>query len=121
MSNPPDPAAAAATELRARAESLLRPAPLATDLASLERTLHELRVHQIELELQNEELRRIQAELGHTTQRFVALYDEAPVGYCTMDDDGVLLEANRTLGGWLGVQPAALVGKRFSAFVDRAD
>ncbi len=119
MPNLPDPSSA--TVLRERAEARLRPAAGVVDLPSMERTLHELRVHQIELELQNDELRRIQAELEHAQRRLVALYDEAPVGYCTMDDDGVLLEANRTLAGWLGVQAAALVGKRLSAFVDRAD
>lgn len=119
MPNPPDPAAAAA--LRTRAEALLHPTAGASEVESLERTLHELRVHQVELELQNEELRRIQAELEHAQQRFVALYDEAPVGYCTLDEAGVVLEANRTLAGWLGVQAAALVGKRLSTFVDRAD
>ncbi len=76
--------------LRRRAEAMLRtdgddPVLLATeDMRSL---LYELATHQIELELQNEELRRAQEELVDARDRYSTLYDRAPVGYLTLDDD----------------------------------
>ena len=52
------------------------------------RLIHELRVHQIELEMQNEELRLSEARLEESRSRYADLYDFAPVGYLTLDDGG---------------------------------
>ena len=81
---------------------------------------HELRVHQIELELQNEELRRVQLELETARERYFDLYDMAPVGYCTVNSDGQILEANLTAADLLGVSRSALVKLRITHFMPLA-
>jgi len=78
---------------------------------------HELRVHQIELELQNEELRRAQLALEVARERYFDLYDMAPVGYCTVDDQGQILEANLTAAKLLGMPRSALVKRRMRRFL----
>ena len=85
------------------------------------RTLYELRVRQIELELQNEELRRAQAALEASQARYLDLYDLAPVGYCTVSQEGLILEANLTAASLLGVARAALIEQRFSNFIRPED
>ena len=79
--------------------------------------LHELRVHQIELEMQNEELRRAQAELDAARARYFNLYDMAPVGYCTLSEQGLILEANLTAATLLGVARGALVKQPLTRFI----
>jgi PAS domain S-box-containing protein len=88
---------------------------------SLRVILHELRVHQIELEMQNEELRRAQAELDASRARYFDLYDLAPVGYCTVGEKGLILEGNLTAAALLGVARSALVRQLFSRFVLKED
>lgn len=115
----------ATDELRHLAEGRVRaleaetPGPLAPEDARLQ--LHELRVHQIELELQNEELRRVRAELEHTQQRYFDLYNLAPLGYSLLDERGQVLEANLTLATLLALPRAAIVGQPFSRFVLEED
>jgi PAS domain S-box-containing protein len=84
-------------------------------------TLHELRVHQIQLEMQNEELRRIQEELAIARARYFDLYDLAPVGYCTLSANGLILEANLTASALLGMPRGALINQPFSRFVLKED
>jgi PAS domain S-box-containing protein len=79
--------------------------------------LHELEVHQIELEMQNEELRHAQADLARARDRFSDLYDFAPVGYLTLDDKGVIASANLTGAVMLGEDRAALLGRRLANFI----
>src|ERR1041385_2345335 len=81
------------------------------------RALHDLRVHQIELEMQNEELRRTQEELEVSRARYFDLYDLAPVGYFTLNEQGFILEANLTAAKLLGVGRAALVKQPLSRFI----
>ena len=85
------------------------------------RAPHELRVHQIELEMQNEELRRAQAELEASRARYIDLYDLAPVGYFTLSERGLILEPNLTAAGLLGVARGALVKQPLTRFVVRED
>jgi PAS domain S-box-containing protein len=79
--------------------------------------VHELRVHQIQLEMQNEELRRTHAELEATKARYFDLYDLAPVGYITLSDTGLILEANLTAATLLGVSRNMLLKRPFSQFI----
>ncbi len=81
---------------------------------------HELEVHRVELEMQNEELRQAQLELAAARDRFVDLYDFAPVGYCTLDEAGLVTEANLTVATMLGVARNRLLGRGFSRYVTPA-
>jgi PAS domain S-box-containing protein len=79
--------------------------------------LHELRVHQIELEMQNEELRRAQVELDIARARYFDLYDLAVVGHCTLSEQGLILGANLTAASLLGVSRCDLVKRRLTTFI----
>ncbi len=81
------------------------------------RILHELQVHQIELEMQNEELRRAQAELDAERIRYFELYDLAPVGYCTVSHKGLIEEANLAAAGLLGVTRRNLTKQPLSRYI----
>ena len=89
--------------------------------ADTQRLVHELQVHQIELEMQNEELRRARAELEAGLERYTDLYDFAPVGYLTLDRDGAIRQVNLTGARLLGLERARLVGRRFGVFVGEPD
>ena len=98
-----------AVDLRRRAEEMAREnaAQSPQDFASLspdeiQRMFHELRVHQIELEMQNEELQRSHFEVKTARERYFNLYDMAPVGYVTLNEKGLILEANLAAAGLLG-------------------
>ncbi len=84
-------------------------------------TLHELQVHQIELEMQNEELRRAQAEIEAGLARYFDLYDLAPVGYCTLSEQGLILETNLTAATLLGTARSTLIKQPFSRFIIKDD
>ena len=75
----------------------------------MQKVLHELRVHQIELEMQNDELRQALIELDDSRARYFDLYDLAPVGYFTISEKGLILEANLTAATMLGVTIVDLV------------
>ena len=86
------------------------------DLTS-EKIIHELQVHQIELEMQNEELKRVQLELEKSRDNYQALYDSAPVGYFTLTHKGLIKEINRTGAILLGMPRSKLINMRFGHFV----
>jgi len=86
-----------------------------------QRLVHELEVHQIELEMQNEELRRSQEELVLSRNTYAELYDFAPVGYFTFDARGLIREANIAGAQLLGIERRQLANKPFSSFIADAD
>ncbi len=79
--------------------------------------LHELQVHQVQIEMQNEEISRAQAELDAIRTRYFDLYERAPVGYCTLNEEGVILETNLTAATLLCVERDALVQKPITRFI----
>ncbi len=79
--------------------------------------LHELQVHQVELDLQDEELRTSRAELEAALMRQVQLYDFAPVGFFTVDRSTVLRELNLTAAGLLGFERDQLLGRTLDSFL----
>ena len=89
--------------------------------AEIQLKLHELQVHQIELEMQNDELRRIHEELDAARTRYFELYDLAPVGYCRLSEAGLIIEANLTFATLLGVTRGALVKQPFSRYIFQED
>ena len=113
-----------AEELRRRAEKRLqiskKKASAPTQPAEWQRLVHELEVHQIELELQNEELQQARLELEAYLSQYTDLYDFAPVGYLTLGRDGAILKANLTGANLLGVERARLQKQRFGWFVTAA-
>lgn len=112
-------------ELRHQAEEGVRANRVAheDDLSPEEmgRALHELQVHQIELQMQNEELHRSQVELETLRARYFDLYDMAPIGYVTLNKNGLILEANFTFAAQLGITRNELFKKPFSRFTFRED
>jgi len=110
------------TEEIAREEAARMPENLeAVSPEEVRHALHELRVHQIELEMQNEELRRTQGELEASRAGYFDLYDMAPVGYCTLSEQGLILEANLTAANMLGVERSHLVRQPLTRFILRED
>ncbi|MGK5091371.1 PAS domain-containing protein [Deltaproteobacteria bacterium TL4] len=87
------------------------------ELTKIRALLHELQVHQIELELQNEELCQVQAELEASRNKYVDLYDLAPVGYLTLDQQGMIVETNLTCSEMLGIARKFLLKRGFSRFI----
>jgi PAS domain S-box-containing protein len=123
---PPDPAAAAA-DLRSRAESSLpkpRKAPKAgtspASDADTRRLLHELQVHQIELEMQNSELQECRHQAESLLEKYVELYDFAPVGYFSLDANGRILEVNLTGAALLGVARSLLISRSLLRFAEHS-
>jgi PAS domain-containing protein len=108
-------------ESRRQAEERLAGKERETGLSTAEqdalRMVHELQVHQIELELQNEELSQARAELERQLDKYSDLYNFAPVGYFTLDGDGTIQEANLTGAKLLEMERSRLAGSRLISFL----
>jgi PAS domain S-box-containing protein len=112
--------------LRQRAEKRLREAQGAQSADSLSlqemrSMLHELQVHQIELEMQNEELHEVQTALDVSRARYFDLYSLAPVGYCSLSEAGFIVETNLAVASLLGVSRSFLVERLFTRFIVSED
>src|ERR1035437_3371710 len=124
MNRKPNPAASSA-ELRGHAEARLRkgksnqrsgvgdPRPEPPP----RRLLHELQVHQVELEMQNAELQDARNRMEILLEKYSDLYDFAPVGYFSVDEQGRILEANLMGAVLLGVERSLLINRRLPRFV----
>ena len=88
---------------------------------SADELLHELQVYQVELEFQNDELRRSQVALEESRDHYVDFYDFAPVGYITLNHVGMITEINLTGASLLGVERRKLTYRNFAALVCRED
>ncbi len=106
-----------AAEIAAARDAEIPPAPEPLSAEEAREIIHELQVYQIELELQNDELRRAQESLEAARARYFDLYDLAPVGYFTLRPDGVILEVNVTGARLLDVARAALIERPLSVFI----
>ena len=89
--------------------------------AQAQRMLHDLQVHQVELEMQNEELRRQQVKLDESLARYVDFYDLAPVGYCTVTEEGLIKESNLTTSKLLNVPRSELLKQPITRFIFNDD
>ena len=125
---PRPPSSTAAAALRRRALGRLRKSPGQEtsgakgrrSAADTERMLHELQVHQIELEMQNTELKEARDRIEAQLEKCTDLYDFAPVAYFSLDEKGLIREVNLTGAALLGVDRGQLINRRFSAFVTPA-
>ena len=112
--------------LRGRAEAIVeKKLQLLNDhqltSASINEILHELRVHQIELEMQNEELRESHAALDIMRARYFDLYDLAPIGYLTLNQHNTIQQANLTVASMLGLARSTLINQPFTKLIFKAD
>ncbi|ACF43563.1 two-component system sensor histidine kinase NtrB [Pelodictyon phaeoclathratiforme] len=110
------------SELRCRAEDHLRKSQpgeqgFSLSQGDMHRMIHELSVHQIELQMQQEELLQSKDELEDALARYTRLYDFAPVGYLTLAVDGTILDANLTATTMFGVDRSLLKGSCMALFV----
>ncbi len=123
MNEEPETTGLAALRMTAEAQALDE-ASLGDSNLSVEqqrRLLHDLRVHQIELEMQNDTLRAAQRELEASRDRYVELYEFAPVGYLTLNADGVIEQINLSAVKMLGHQRKHMLGRSFAQLIADQD
>jgi PAS domain S-box-containing protein len=107
-------------DLRRRAEQIIpekMESPGEMSAPEIQKLIHELNVHQIELEMQNEALRKSQMETAESLYKYSDLYDFAPVGYFTFDKKGHIIETNVTGASLLGTEKRALAKQPFQRFI----
>ena len=107
-------------ELRKRAEMILAEDPQAIRTmvpADIQKLIHELNVHQIQLEMQNAELRRVQLELQESRNKYLNLYDFAPTGYFTLDHNSLIVDVNLAGSKLLGSEKHRLIGAQFTSSI----
>jgi PAS domain S-box-containing protein/putative nucleotidyltransferase with HDIG domain len=114
LSKKPDDTKSLRIEAEAR---LARTPPAEIPAKSAVNVLHELQVHQIELEMQNDELRQAQIAMEESRDRYAALYEFAPVGYLTLTRAGLISEINLTGATQLGLERNKLLHERFDHFI----
>ena len=110
--------------LREQAEKLLStgiPESQLNSHAEMERIVHDLSVHQIELELQNEELQHTQQQMEAARDNYARLYHSAPVGYLSLDANGIILQTNQTFVEMLGLTTPKIIGKTLASFIAQED
>lgn len=104
--------------LREQAEALVETfAPSKSAVQTTEILMHELMVHKVELEMQNEELNRSNISLEESRDRYVNLYEFSPVGYITLSGDGLVNEINLSGSVMLGIERFRIISRRFSNYV----
>lgn len=111
-------------KLREKAEAKVRKkSNLILDLTLEESKtlLHELEVHQVELEMQNEELREAQHRLEEARDEYTDLFDFAPIGYLILNEKGVIININLTACKLLGVERSLIKGKPLSAYITNGE
>ena len=109
--------------LRAKALARLGRSPNHTDVGGKDeqRLIEDLRIHQIELEIQNEELRNAQHALEQSRDRYLALFHFAPVGYVITDAAGIIKKVNQTLTAMIGKDIADMLDRPFGDWVHPND
>ncbi|TKB05967.1 PAS domain-containing protein [Desulforhopalus sp. IMCC35007] len=112
------------SDLRRRAQVFLTQNKDSTAVMSpedIKNLVHELDTYQIELELQNEDLRQAQDDLIQSRKRFSDLFDFAPIGYLTISKKGLIVECNLTAAQMLGVHKKRLLQQPLTRFIDKPD
>lgn len=114
----------AENNLRAKAEAKIREKSNVIENLTLEESkslLHELEVHQVELEMQNEELRETQHRLEEIRDQYTDLFDFAPIGYLVLDEKAIIKNINLTACDLLGIERSFLIEKPFSAYITNGE
>lgn len=108
-------------KLREKAEAILKKRKYKTGLYHSEsdalKLVHELELHQIELEMQNEELRHTRSEAMNSAEKFIELYNFSPAGYVTLSKEGQIIDINQSGSQMLGNEPAKLKNSYFYSYV----
>lgn len=103
--------------LRVKAESLIKSLEPKPSAQAMEILMHELMVHKVELEMQNEELKNMSNLMEDSRDRYMNLYEFAPVGFITVSRDGLIREINLTACTMLGVDRFRVMSTRFANFI----